>query len=205
MYCIKCGNKLEAKNKYCTKCGYPTNSNIQSSNNVNQYPNYQEKPKTNVAAIIITIVSALVIIGIIVLFIFAIFFTVKEALTEFETLEYVTFENDRIPTIYHVIGEKDICNISTSDNITSTQYNLTYCSNSLTKSEMNDYLDYLIENENFTEVENTYDRTIIKDSYDTNMKIKISIDYYEESITYYKHYEYSPNYDDYDYETNNHI
>lgn len=186
MYCIKCGNKLDSNNNFCPNCGQSTKQEM-------NYIKYnQEKPKTNVGAIIVTIISAFFFILLITVPCLIIFFLIGKHLNDVQTLNYIEFGYDNIPTIYNVIGPKDICDISDQSNLYTTKYTLVYCKNELSKDDINYYLNYLIENESFTETNNLLDRTIIKDSYDENSKIIVTIDYEEESITYYKYTDYSP-------------
>ncbi len=183
MYCGKCGNQINGNAKFCNKCGNPVGGN----NNqilVNGAPMNEKKSHKAViaVAIIVPIVLLIAIVGFVVLIMFAVFSTLGEQATE----EYVDLSGDEIPTMYYVVGRREVCSYNTSTRDNEIMLSYEYCDGQLNVDDYIEYEDYLLDIEGFTNSSDITTR-FIKESVDDNMYLEVEIDRYTDTITYYKY------------------
>ena len=186
MYCGNCGNKVKPEDSFCGNCGNSLNK-VNYGNSNPQVPNYnvETKKKGNgtALAIIIPIVVVLAIIG----FIAGVFIIILALLGSEANKDYVDLSGDEVPTIYYVIGEKNICNYDSSYNGDEMEITYEYCDNELTADELDEYIEYLIENEGFTDMITYPSTNLVKESDNSDMYIGVEIYKNSNTIIYYKY------------------
>lgn len=182
MYCRSCGNSLNNGENYCRHCGSRVVSNVNYQNNMNNQGN--QKKKLSGWAIFAIIAIPLTIIGIIIAFMVFVFSIVFGVLEEAQTEPYIELGNESIPSIYNVIGERELCSVSTDNGISDYYAEYEYCDDYLNIDEYNEYLDYLIEEEGFIEKNSYYYRSVIKESNYSGMILEVEIDLANDIIYY---------------------
>lgn len=186
MYCGNCGNKVKPEDGFCGNCGNPLNK-VNYGNSNPQVPNYnvETKKKGNgtALAIIIPIVVVLAIIG----FIAGVFIIILTLLSSEANKDYVDLSGDEVPTINYVIGERNICSYDSSYSGDEMEITYEYCDNDLTADELDEYIDYLIENEGFTDMITYPSTNLVKESDNSDMYIGVEIYKNSNTIIYYKY------------------
>ena len=187
MYCRRCGNKIEGNHKYCKYCGieipskmsyeypgYPTNETI----------NTTTKQKKNIGAVLLALIVPFIAIVIIITIIGMIFKFTIGTLDEKQTQEYVNFNDYQIPTVYKILGEKDICSYKTSSSDLTKELEFFYCKNESNEEDLTKYAEHLAKNEKFA-IEKNFNRITLKKELKDKGNIKIEIDIINSAIKYY--------------------
>ena len=156
MYCPNCGNDMK-EDKFCTKCGYST----ASRNAVNQPVTPPATPPKKSSKGGITIILIIVVLGILAFvcgIIAIIFFTFKSVIG-IESKEFIELDRFSIPSLYKVTGKKfSVCGV----NYTDDDMSITLC-NPVSEEKVKEYVDYLINKEDFTLFEGSYDYSLYKE------------------------------------------
>lgn len=183
MYCRNCGKQQYNSEKFCISCGLENDCFV-SNNGFNTDLVNSKKSEKRMLIIIFGILGLFVfgIIGLVVI----IFFFVFSIMNTIQMEEYVSFNKDKISSIYSVVGEKKLCSVNSSEYNGEHTIIYEYCDYSLTINEFNVYKDYLIENENFKEIDSYEDVLIVKESVESGMIIEVIIDYDSFTIIYGK-------------------
>lgn len=192
MYCTNCGREWKDGEIYCGSCGA-----LRSSQAVNQEVNNvttsvpQAKKGLPTWAIVLIVVGGFILAGVIGLLFLMFFIFVAIDSVSFDdiyeqTESYVYVGTEEIPTLYEFDMEYELCDYPEYDydgDEESVEYS--YCDAYLDSSVLDDYLDYLVDEYDFTENGGDSEiRTISKYTYDNLYYISVSVDYYEESIEY---------------------
>ncbi len=220
MKCRHCGNKVLGEVKYCTLCGNPVdgsktivtrtvvenpideNKNQVTSGRQLYYDNNSRRINVGVGsnynksgAGCLIVVILFFLIPFIGMFIF-----MMNIFGSFNTEEYVEFGSDQIPTVYNMFDEKfSVCSYSSSTSSDEMNLTVEYCDSDFTNEMLEEYVDYLIEEENFEEKTVNNDIYLVRKSDDIGFEISIQIIYSSKTIAYDKYY-IDNNYDyDYDY------
>lgn len=149
MFCENCGRKSNPEEKFCADCGTPFRTNM-GSFNVGPVPVQNKvvnknKPKTGL--ILGIIFGCIALFVALVVGIIAVAFSF---VSNYETKEYIELGNDKIPTIYSAVGQRDIMSINKSikeDNNTTT---LVYYADDFTAEDLDAYAEVLLA-EDFSE------------------------------------------------------
>lgn len=217
MKCRHCGNKVLGEAKYCTLCGNPVDGSktivtrtvvenpieemskekeqgrkLYYDNNTRRYGGSVGNNTTSKGGI------GCLIVFLIVFFLpfIGVFVGVFSFFDSFQSEEYVEFGEDMIPTIYEVLGNKSsICSYSSTSYDMEEKLIVEYCEDEVSLEDYNEYVNYLIDSEDFYDVEAHGVRILRKDSLDDNLEIVININYDTNTITYEKRYVS----DDYEY------
>jgi len=165
MYCPNCGNDMK-EDKFCTKCGYSKGSR----NDVTPpapVTNPKKSSKGGVAAIIAVIaLFGLMFFGSIITIIVFVF----KSTFGLASKEFVELDMFSIPTIYKVTGEKfNIC----SFHYESSDISVKLC-NPISDEKVKEYVDYLINHEDYILYEGSYDYNLYKE--DNGYVIYVIID-----------------------------
>ena len=183
MYCGKCGNKLNSNDKFCNKCGNP----IGGSNVVSPIqPQVKQNKKSSIPIVLAIVIPIIVLVGVVAL-IGGIACIVLVFLSNQNNVEYVDLSGDEIPTIYYVVGERNICNYETSYKNDEIQITYEYCDGELSNSDYMEYVNYLENYEDFVNISDYSSINLVKESDEEGMYIGVEIDRYSDSFVYYKY------------------
>ena len=138
MVCPKCGAERTG-GLYCGKCGYRFEDEVAQTNK-------NKRVKILLIIIIVIVVIMIFEFGLI----FGIFSFVKKTLNNAATEETISYSSIDVPTIYKVTGTKyDVCGYNGGNkNLSSKHVEIEYCD--IDSSVLDDYGNYLEENEDFT-------------------------------------------------------
>ncbi len=185
MFCENCGRKSNPAEKFCADCGTPLRT---SNGNVNIGPVpvqnkvvNKKKPKTG---LILGIVFGC--IALFVALIVGIIAVAFSFVNNYETKEYIEIGNDKIPTIYSAVGQKDIMSINKSlkeDNNTTT---LVYYADDFTAEDLDAYSEVLLD-EDFSEAKDeTNIFMYVRESSDTGNLVFVyaNFDYSNDTLVF---------------------
>ena len=161
MYCPNCGNDMKG-NKFCTKCGY--SKDAPSTNTVQATPAPTNPTKSSKGGIaVVIIIAVLFILAFIGIFVAIFFFTFKEMIG-ISTKEFIEMNDIKIPSVYKVTGTKHkICGTSFSISSSEGNMSLKFCEE-LTEKEVQEYIDYLVDEENYELYEGSDEYNLKKES-----------------------------------------
>ena len=160
MYCPNCGNELNG-DKFCTKCGYNTDKKEEAS--ITNEAKVPTPKKTNKAGLVVVFAVVFFIFAVVIAVISLVFHFVFGLVDKYESKDYINIGDFKVSSVYKVLGEKkEICGISSNyhDNISTSKIN--YC-NKLSKEEEEKYVEYLIEEEDFSLVDASYKYSLVKE------------------------------------------
>ncbi len=180
MYCPNCGNEMK-DNNFCTKCGYSKKETNNSPAQVVPAPTNPKRSSKGGVAIVI-IIAVLIILAFVGMFVAIFVFTFK-AVIGISTKEFIEMNDVKIPSIYKVTGTKHrICGTSFSIGSGEGYMTLNFCSE-LTDKELKEYVDYLIDEEDYELYEGSDEYNLRKESGDFYIYVAVR----REAI----HYSYS--------------
>ena len=202
MYCSNCGKKWKENDKFCGGCGSPRgqeSTQITPAVVINNAPSVPVQtsvppkkgmPVWGIVLIIVLSVLGIGFLGLVLLFtiIFSVASDISYDYSDAQTYSYVYVDEDEIPTIYHLIGEYEMCGYPEyvyEEEYESVTYS--YCDSYFDEDVMQEYLDYLVDDYGFEEydVDSMY-RSVKIDSIDDGYIIVVKAYLYGESIEYYK-------------------
>lgn len=191
MYCINCGREWNEGELYCGSCGALRSSQVPVQNN-NVVQNVPQTKKSFPAwAIILIIVGAILLVGVIglfclIFFAFAIVDSIEYDSIPEQTDSYVYIGGEEIPTLYEYDIEYMMCDYPDySYDIDEESIEYSYCDSYLYVDDYNNYLDYLIDEYEFTEyVSNDEERVISKYTDDEMYYIFVKVDFDDDTIEY---------------------
>lgn len=223
MKCKHCGNPILGDAKFCTLCGKPVdgreivdtnttvdNQTIATANGIGRKLYYDTTTPKRMAGTTGTIgnnfagskgVGCLIVF---LIFFFTMFFGmfgfVFSMFSMFNNEKVIELGKDEIPTIYGVFDKGGkVCSYSSQSSGLEETIVLGYCDNQLVRVDYEEYIEYLVDDEGFEEVETTGMKKVRKDSKDSSYEIVIAIDYNTGTVVYNKRV-YSEYYNDDDYD-----
>jgi hypothetical protein len=203
MKCRHCGNKVLGEAKYCTLCGNlvsggkkivkrtevenPIDENKRQSSKKLYYDNSTNKYSGSVGSNNKNGIGCLVFLVLIAIFpFFIVGMSIFSIFDSFQADDYITVGNEDIPSLYSVVGEVEICSYSSEQSTGESFVSIEYCDSGLDVLDVDSYVDYLIENENF-QIANDYNSTIlVRDAFDYGYQIVVKIDYDSYQFEYQK-------------------
>lgn len=223
MKCKHCGNPVLGDAKFCTLCGNPvdgrevvnTRTTVDNETNVTSngtgrklyYDTTTPKRMVGTTGTIGNNFAGSKGVGCLVVFLiffftifFGIFGFVFSMFSMFNNEKVIELGEDEIPTIYGAFDKGGkICSYSSQSSGLEETIVLEYCDNQLVRDDYEEYIEYLVDDEGFEEVETIGMKKVRKDSEDSSYEIVIAIDYNTGSVVYDKRV-YSEDYSDDDYD-----
>ncbi len=192
MFCRNCGYKLKDNELFCTKCGtkagdFPNLGNVSSAPVLVSSTNNNSKfPIWLIILLVIFVIGFICVIGFILIVALAIA-TDDGLYTDEEIADYVYVDDDKIPTMYNLVGVYEMCDYPE----TITKYDgkvvtYSYCDIFIDDESLDEYVDDLIADYGFEETDADSTRTVTKDSVDDDYLIIVDIDYDNYFIHYRK-------------------
>ena len=195
MRCVHCGNNILGNPKFCTCCGQPMNGGnayVQSNgkrqlyytngyNNEGTYNNVSPNSKGSKGIFIFFgIFMAIMGLPIMLIAIFSFVF-----MGSMDKIDYVEFDNVSIPTIYTVLGERDVCSAGNMGSLENENMEIGYC-DPLMDKEIAEYFKYLVDEEGFVYNNEYYIVKYLED--DMIVTVRVMDD---NSTLYYETYHFS--------------
>lgn len=176
MFCENCGRKSKPDEKFCADCGTLLRNNMGSVNVgpipvQNQVVN-KKKPKTGL--ILGIVFGCIALFVALVVGIIAIAFSF---VSNYETKDYIELGNDKIPTIYSAVGQKDIMSINKSlkeDNYTTT---LVYYADDFMAEDLDAYAEVLVAEDFFEAKDETNIFMYVRESSDKGKVVFVYANY----------------------------
>ena len=202
MYCRNCGSEVLSGSKYCGKCGFQTLEwERQKAQNVYPQPVQSvqpvQQPKKSygwIIFLVLFLIFFIFVLPFLVLFGLAFYLTTITSSYDydydydsFNYSTYVYVNNDYVPTLYHLGHESSVCD-SEGYNY-SNRIKLEYCDGEVTRDQIDEYEDYLMEYYEYTP-DNGEDH-LYKEV--DNGKISIDIKYGDETVIVYSFVEKDKN------------
>ena len=181
MFCPNCGQQANANNKFCENCGQPLDINIPNNSSNGEVVNTPKK--VNKKAVAIALIIPLIFIILIVGSIGFVAWLVFSSLGDIQTKEYIEFGDAEIPTVYSVLGEKNVCSYNSETTYSGKVVHYQYCDGELNYDEYNKYISYLLENEDFLG-SNTNSYVVLQKDADDEQTILVKIDKANNEIVY---------------------
>ena len=150
MYCRKCGNDMKDA-KFCTKCGFSIEEPIVEETKPTTEPKKSSKKGVFGVFAIVGIIFAATI-G----FIALIFILTFKVISNVATKEFVEMNDLMVPSVYKATKEKNkVCGVSFSSKTDEGSYLINYCKG-LSKSTIEEYVDYLLDEAGYSLYEGPY-------------------------------------------------
>jgi len=130
--------------------------------------------------------AVILVVGFLVVFLIGLFNIYNSFLKSLSDIGYVSFNSEKVDTLYTVIGEKKVCKYSSYIESGKERYEIEYCDKEL---EANDYLKYsvyLMEEGFVLTQDDKGNSWYVKESLDNNKVIGVYIDEDESTIIYQK-------------------
>lgn len=192
MFCRNCGYKLKDNELNCPECGVKVGELpglnyvsgapvlVSSTNNSSKFPIWL------IILLVIFVIGFICIIGFVLIVAIAIA-TDDGLYTDEEIADYVYIDDDKIPTMYNLAGVYEMCDYPE----TITKYNekvvtYSYCDIFIDDESLDEYVDDLIDDYGFEEIDADSTRTVAKYSVDDDYLIIVDIDYDNYFIHYRK-------------------
>lgn len=203
MKCRHCGNKVLGDAKYCSLCGNlvtggkilvnrthvenPIDENKKNSGRQLYYDNNTKKYSDGVGSKNKSGVGCLVVFLIIFFVPFiSIFVGVFSFLGSFANTDTIEVGNEEITSLYSIVGEMDICSFSSNSSDYEGYVSIEYCDSDLEESHIDEYVEYLIDEEEFVLASDYNSVILLKDSEDVGYQLVVTIDYDNNVFEYEK-------------------
>ncbi len=208
MICSNCGKELKKQVKFCPNCGISVNdSNLVFDKELNEMNfdketdiiSYKENGQTVYISNseikkspewFLVVFTAFIIIGMFFIFILMFSSLVDMSNIEYDSIqvkETLEFGGDKVSTFYRAVDKKaKICEYSKNKEAETTYLEYHYCDIKLKKRDYDEYFEFLIESENFKEIETSTGRAVYRESVDDGYVILVKVDYDNDIIYYNK-------------------
>ena len=131
--------------------------------------------------------ATFLVVGFLLVFLIGLFNIYKSFVRSFSVIGYVSFNSEKVDTLYTVLGEKKVCKYNSYlDDIGNERYEIVYCDNVLDSNDYMKYSVFLMEDGFVLTQDDIGNSWYVKESVDNDKIIGVYIDESESTIIYQK-------------------
>lgn len=204
MKCRHCGNKVLGDAKYCTLCGNlvdggktvvtrtevenPLESNKKDSSRKLYYDNNTYKNKGRGVGSSKTNNSGCLIAFLIILFLpLGAFFTILFSFFGvLESSEFIEIGDEEIASLYYLYDDVNTCSYSSQSGYDEESISIKYCGDDLKDSYFEEYVYYLVEEEDFKIYDDYGSVVLIREAEESGYQIVVTVSSSTDTIKYEK-------------------